>query len=250
MLFSTAFRAVSIVVLALFTATTARADATVNWQSTTETLAREVLDRSNIVADFTSLVSKHFKITLRVTVNDDLVPHVNADNKEITLPYRYLTHAISSHAELEETQQAALDRALDTVEYTLYHLFGHLLITDNSADADDFAEAISSWLMIKAYANGGEQWFNDAEAFGRASQLLDGPLEDYWHEHSLYKSRNRVINCWILGSAPDKYNDLLTPVLEPHERTTRCKREWQLLNSRMQALLKDKLNAKSTLLTN
>jgi len=206
------------------------------------------------VSDFKSLIGEHFKTSiridfdnLRVTINNDNVPHINPDTTEIILPYNFLTHAIQSHAELEETREAALDRALDTVEYTLYHLTGHLIVANNSADFDDTAEAISSWLMIKSFTNGGEQWFNNTEAFGRASQLLDGPLQDYWHEHSLYKSRQKKINCWILGSAPEKYESLLKPVLKPHERKERCINEWQMLDSQMQTELHSELKTQSTL---
>jgi len=251
-------RLLPIVALAVWLTTKpASADATVNWQSTTDQLARQVLDRSNVISDFTNLISEHFKSStridldnLRVTINNDSVPHINPDTTEIILPYSYLTHAIKSHAELEETKEAAFDRALDTIEYTLYHLAGHLIVANNSAESDDAAEAISSWIMIRGFSNGGEQWFNNVEAFGRASQLLDGPLQDYWHEHSLYKSRQNKINCWILGSAPEQYENLLKPVLKPEERKAQCVNEWQMLDSQMQTELQAELKAQSTLTGN
>lgn len=94
-------------------------------------------------------------------------------------------------------------RGSNEMEYTLYHLLGHLLADDSTPDADEDAEAISSWLMIKHWPAGGEQWFANVQAFARASQLLDGPLSDYWHSHALYKSRQKTLQCWILGSDPD-----------------------------------------------
>ena len=233
------------------------AEVSVNWQNTTDTLAKEVLDRSNVISDFKALIDKHFTSSdridlnnLRVTINNDVVPHINPDTTEIILPYSYLINAIKGHADLEESREAALDRALDTVEYTLYHLFGHLIAVNNSSDSDDAAEAISSWLMIKGYNNGGEQWFTNAEAFGRASQLLDGPLLNYWHEHSLYKSRQKKINCWILGSDPEQYESLLKPVLKPNERKTQCVNEWQILDTQMRTELEAELKAQSKLLDN
>ena len=251
----TCLTTLALLILAIASIKPAYADASANWQSTTDTLAKEVLERSNVVSDFTTLIGRHFKSTaqidfdnLRVTFNNDTVPHVKPKTTEIIIPYSYLTHALQSHAELEESNEAALDRALDTVEYTLYHLVGHLIVASNDADYDDTAEAISSWLMIKGFANGGEQWFSNAEAFGRASQLLDGPLQDYWHEHSLYKSRQKKINCWILGSAPEKYESLLKPVLKPDERNARCVNEWQVLDTKMQTELQAELKENSTLL--
>ena len=102
--------------------------------------------------------------------------------------------------------------------------------------------------MIKSFPNGGEQWFENATAFGRASQLLDGPLSDYWHNHSLYKSRQRKINCWILGSNPEEYERLLKPVLEPEKRRADCIVEWQTLNTQSIELLQSHLQPDSTLL--
>jgi len=230
--------ALVLLILAITSTKPVSADVSADWQNTTESLAKEVLERSNVVSDFIALIGKHFTSSaridldnLRVTINNDNVPHVNPDTTEIILPYSFLTHAIKSHAELEETKEAALERALDTVEYTLYHLVGHLIANNNSAD-------------------GGEQWFSDTEAFGRASQLLDGPLQDYWHEHSLYKSRQKKINCWILGSAPEKYESLLKPDLKPNERKAKCINEWQMLDNSMKIELQAELKTQSTLLEN
>ena len=231
---------------------TALADVTAVWQETTESLAKQVLERSNIVSDFVQLIDSHFLAesdqfkNLSVTISDAPTPTIG--DTEITLPYSYITGAIVAHAELEETREAALERALDTVEYTLYHLFGHYLAKDKSPDADDTAESLSSWLMIKSFPNGGEQWFENVTAFGRASQLLDGPLSDYWHNHSLYKSRQRKINCWILGSNPEEYERLLKPVLEPEKRRADCIVEWQTLNTQSIELLQSHLQPDSILL--
>ncbi len=247
---------VAVVTFAVSYCATATADATAIWQSTEDALAKTVLEQSNVVSDFIKLIDDNFISTadlrlkeLKVTIGNDRVPHTNVDATELRLPYRYFTNAIQSHAELEESREAALERAIDTVEFTLYHLFGHLIASDNSSDSDDIAESVSSWLMIKGFSNGGEQWFSDAQAFGRASQLLDGPLEDYWYEHSLYKSRQNTINCWILGSAPKRYANLLKPVLEPEKRTQHCIAEWNKLDSDMQSLLRDNVRSDSSLIT-
>lgn len=249
-------RAILSAITAILISFTANADVIVRWQPTKEALSKQVLEQSNIVSDFTQLINENFIDTsarrlndIKVTLADAPIPRINAEASELILPYGYFTHAIKSHAELVETREVALQRAIDTVEYTLYHLFGHLVASTNSSDSDNTAESVSSWLMIKGFANGGEQWFADAEAFGSASQLLDGSLQDYWHEHSLYKARQRTINCWILGSSPERYEELLKPVLEPEARKQRCIAEWNQLDSEMQSLLKDNIKTNSRLIT-
>ena len=248
---------VAIVSLIIFTANAAYADVSARWNTPlndTQALAKEVLDKSNIITDLSTLVKKHFKSSsaidienLSIKLTTSGTPTVNTSKPELILPYDYITQAIKAQAELEETQEDALDRGFDLIEYTLYHLLGHLLSGDPSPDADDQAEALSTWLMIKSWPNGGEQWHSDARAFGRASQLLDGSLQDYWHAHSLYKSRQAQINCWILGSNPEQYEPLLKQVLEPEKRRTKCIAAWQTLNTSSLETLAPLLKENSTL---
>lgn len=236
-----------LIFLLLTTPMPAHADTSGKWSGPAndlQSLAGKTLDNSGIVSDFVAMINTNFKSTdalpvneLRINIDTSDYPSVDLDSHEINLPYTYLIQAISAQAELEETRQSALTRGMDMTEYTLYHLWGHLLAEDLSPDSDDMAEAISSWLMIKSWPNGGEQWFTDSEAFGRASQLLDGSLNEYWHTHSLHKSRNTTINCWILGSDPDRYESLLKITLDPQARRKQCISEWKILDNQMTTLL-------------
>jgi len=241
------------ILMAVLWLSTAHADVSVQWQQTTHDLARQVLERSNIVSDFTQVVDDNFSTEsgllagFKVSIVDGGIPDVVVSPPEIVIPYQYITDSIKAQAELEETRQAALVTAIDKLEYTLYHLFGHLLASDNSPDADDHAESLSAWLMIKSFPNGGEQWFENAKAFGRASQFLDGPLNDYWHSHSLYKARRRQMDCWVLGSDPAKYEALFKRVLKPQERRQKCVGEWKLLDDLNKDRLKEVLKSGSLL---
>lgn len=247
---------ISLALLAL--PTHAPADATSQWTplaSDAQALAKSVLSRSNIISDFLKMINTNFKNSdqlaiddIKVIVDNNGAPAANIDRYEISIPYEYLIHATKSHTELEESRDVALKRGLDTVEYTLYHVWAHLITDDLSPDNDDTAEAVSTWLMINAWPNGGEQWFEDAQAFGRASQLLDGPLNDYWHAHSLYKSRNSAINCWILGSNPEQYEPLLKATFDPAERRQECVSKWQQLDASMRMLLTPMLKPDAPLL--
>jgi len=238
---------------AVLSCSIAHADVSVNWQQTTQNVARQVLERSNVVKDFTLLVEENFNTEagllagITVSIVDGGSPDVSVSPPEIVIPYQFIIDSITAQAELEETRQAALTTAIDKLEYTLYHLFGHLLISDNTPDTDDEAESLSAWLMIKGFPNGGEQWFEDSKAFGRASQFLDGPLTDYWHSHSLYKSRQAKMDCWVLGSEPAKNERLFKQVLKPHVRRQKCESQWKALDKQSRARLKHLLKPDSLL---
>jgi len=237
----------------VFLCSNTHADVSIQWQQTTQSVARQVLERSNTIKDFTRIVEENFNTEsdllagLTVKIVDGGLPDVLVSPPEIIIPYQFIVDSIKAQAELEESRQSALNTAIDKLEYTLYHLFGHLLIGDISPDADDDAESLSTWLMIKSFPNGAEQWFNNSKAFGRASQLLDGPLSDYWHSHSLYKSRQQQMDCWVLGSNPAKYERLLKQVLRPQERRQKCVVQWQELDVQSRERLKDLLKSGSVL---
>ena len=114
---------VAIVSLIIFTANAAYADVSTRWNTPlndTQALAKEVLDKSNIITDLSTLVKKHFKSSstidienLSIKLTTSGTPIVNTSKPELTLPYDYITHAIKAQAELEETQEDALDRGFD-----------------------------------------------------------------------------------------------------------------------------------------
>ena len=240
--------------LAATLTTTAHADAELRWVPGETALDQQLaayLTDSKLVSDFVVLLDENFELDppLGLTVGSSLdahgIPSYSSEDRRIRLPYAYLEKAIRAQAELVEGttpeedpgEGDAVRRAMDLVEYTIYHLVGHALVDDANVDVDDRAEAISSWLMISAWPNGAEQWLEDVQAFANASQQLDGPLEDYWHSHSLYKSREETLSCWALGADPDRIESLLPAVLDPAERREQCIHSWTRLDDQMRRLL-------------
>lgn len=207
--------------------------------TTLEQLTKVALQESNIVSDFASMVSTEYKIgaTLSMVVGGEGAPAYNENKMTLTIPYSYLAAVVRAQSELVEDRQKALAQGMDMVEYTLYHEFGHVLAADLSVDADQQAEDISTWLMLTHWPNGGEQWFTSIRAFAQASQKLDGPLSDYWHAHSLYKSRQRELECAILGSNPEKFETFMPAVLEPQARRLKCVTFWNDMSNRVEKQL-------------
>ncbi len=206
---------------------------------------------SQMVTDLVSLLSENFTfeqpLGIIVGSRSDTLgqPSYSRSDRSIRLPYAYLERAIRAQAELvagsspDQTveQGESVKRAMDMVEYTLYHLLGHALIDDDSVDADEHAEAISTWLMLRAWSNGAAQWVEDVQAFADASQRLDGPLEDYWHAHALYRLREQTLLCWALGAGGNSIEPALRAVLDPAERRARCRKSWAMLDQQMRSLL-------------
>jgi hypothetical protein len=222
------------------------ADVTIQLQNggtETSQLLTDYLADSHVLSDFVELVDQNFDfdppLVLAIGVTEG--PDYNGQTHVLRMPYTYLDRAVEVQERLTERREDALQRGLDVFEYTLYHLLGHALNDDPGIEADAAAESLSSWVMLRHWSNGGEQWYAAISAFGAASQKLDGPLEDFWHAHSLYRSRQNTIECWILGSDPTAYERLLPAVLEPINRRRKCEASWRKLNQESVVKLEYKL---------
>lgn len=221
-------RLVALVALAL----PVRAEISIQWQSSDngiDPILSDYLIDSKVVTDFVDLIEKNFEFQppLTLVLGTDEGPDYRSDVRTLRFPYQYLARAVETQAELVESREEALRRAIDVVEFTLYHMLGHAVLNDGSESGDAIAELIATWIMINAWPNGGEQWFEDTLAFSDASQKLDGPLEDYWHAHAVYRQREALINCLVLGADPDRFERLLPAVLDNETRRATCESAWQ-----------------------
>lgn len=245
---------VFLAIMAICLPATTRAESELRWAPGETTLEQHLaayLTDSKIITDLVLLLDANFNlerpigITVGGKIDERGQPSYSAEEQRIRLSYQYIEQAVRAQAELVEGTTpddslqpgAAIDRAMDLVEYTLYHLVGHALINDEDSGADDLAEAVSSWLMISGFPNGAAQWINDVRAFSAASRQLDGPADDYWHAHSVYRIRQDIMLCWALGADPDTVEPMLPAVANPLERRAQCARSWQKLDQQMRDLL-------------
>ncbi len=218
-----------------------QAGVTLQWQDGGKEVDQQVmtiLADSRILSDFVALVEQNFELepSLVLALGSSEGPSMNTDTHVLNLPNGYLAHAIATQSELVEDRDEALERALDVVEYTLYYLLGHALASSaplagkQNFDVDLQAEAMSTWVTLGQWDNGGEQWFANVSAFADASQKLDGSLDDFWHRHSLYQLREDQIGCWILGQDPAAHARLLPAALSGAKRRQSCAARWSALN--------------------
>lgn len=232
----------------------AYADVSFQWQNNNtdekEALLATYLADSNIITDFVSVVSENFKMEepLSIIVGSSDGPSYDHESHAIKLPYSYLENAIRAQTELLEEGDVAVDRAIDVVEYTLYHLLGHALVRDSSIDSDEIAQQLSTWIMLQNWPNGGEQWLADVRAFAQASQKLDGNQQEFWHKHALLAARQQELECWILGFSPQLHEPMMPAVLKPEERRKRCVLAWHELEADALNILTPVLQAEAKLL--
>lgn len=221
-----------------------QSDVSLRWQSDGSELSpllADYLADSNLVADFVRLINDNFTFepSLVIDLGGGDAPRFNPVTNTIQLPYSYLERAVITQSKLVEPghDENAVERALDVVEYTLYHLLGHSFAGTGDPTADDTAEALSTFIMVSYWPNGAEQWAAAVRSFAAASQKLDGPLSDYWHSHALYKRRQKTIECWILGSEAAHQDDDPVTLWDASLDPEVCRASWKNLESTALALL-------------
>lgn len=199
----------------------------------TEELFAGALRDSGIVKDALKLGTNNLKWPdpLVLAMGGTGLPRYIPATHTVHIPYGYLASAVRAQYNFEESRATALKRGLDVVEYTLYHLLGHALHNNHSVDIDHDVEVVSTWLMVSSFENGGEQWLADIEAFSRASQKLNGPLDDYWHDHGLAKRPAMELNCLVVGSDPQRYLEHYPGLAESPEKTAACAQNWRDLEA-------------------
>ena len=252
------FWSLLLVVLATLSSAS-RADVSLRWQTTESSLSpllASYLAKSKVISDFVMMVDENFTFDqpLVLELGASAGPDYEPVSNTIRMPYGFLERAVFTQSLVSDVADEgngentnAVSRAIDVVEYTLYHLLGHSLVSDADEGADDTVEALSTYIMVEYWPNGAEQWAANVEAFGAASQKLDGPLSDYWHAHSLYKERQRTIQCWIEGSVIQEECTLKSTTQTACENYQRCRASWNNLVKAAQPLLEPYLLPDSTL---
>ena len=233
--------AAALALLALFPLGTATADVSLRWQqgrTPSATLLADYLVDSDVITDFVDLVAANFAFAepFVIAVGAASGPDYDVATNTVRLPYAYLERAVRTQAALlidgpggDGEEAAAVHRALDIVEYTLYHLLGHALAGRAGIEAEERAEGYSSWAVLGHHPDGAARWREASRAFGQATRRLDGPPEDYWHAHGLHAARERAVECWIVGREPALAGGSRTPFSAAE--VTACESGWARLDS-------------------
>ena len=234
-------RTLAIGALALSLAAPAPADVSLRWQQSTspgDRMLADYLVDSHVISDFVELVSANFAFDkpFVVAVGTSGGPDYDPASNTVRLPYAYIERAVRTQASLldsgpggEAEEALAVRRALDVVEYTLYHLLGHALAGSGGIEVDELAEGYSTWAMLAYWPDGAAQWREVSTTFARASQRLDGPLSDYWHAHGLFAARERILDCWTIGREPALAST--SPRKPTEAEALACREDWETLDA-------------------
>ena len=158
----------------------------------------------------------------------------------------FVRDAKADHEDPKEAEASLVGATLFTVLHEIAHALVHVLDLPITGREEDAADQLATWLLVSDADHAGADMAID----GALSFLHDAGAEDKdgedpatWDEHSLSEQRFYNIVCWVYGSQPDAFGDLLEskdgPL--PDDRAEVCPDEWKKLASAWPRLLEDHL---------
>jgi hypothetical protein len=120
-------------------------------------------------------------------------------------------------------------RVMFATSFFMFHEVGHALVQEYGlkgfGKSEDVADQIAVLLLLgndqaEAIATGADAFMGFA-----AQRPKDAPVA-FWDEHSLNEQRFYNLVCWVYGSNPDRFANLVGDHMLPAERAGRCPGEY------------------------
>ncbi|MFA5021620.1 MAG: DUF4344 domain-containing metallopeptidase [Patescibacteria group bacterium] len=160
--------------------------------------------------------------------------YYTSETKEIIICDELLEQFGQNFAYFVQTE-AELDQAItDATYFILYHELGHGLIDiynlNYSGREEDVVDQLSTLILALAGEDGTRAAIAGANYFYITSSQVDTATYPFWDTHSMNQQRYYNILCWVYGSNPKKYSDLVGVYGLPQERAVWCQREYQKIS--------------------
>lgn len=194
--------------------------------------------------EIAAALHQRYSLPRPVEIRFDTCGLVNAyydpNNTDITFCYELLellADLFVADGQWTEPQRADVFGA---VQFVMMHEVGHALVDVLDLPITGREEDVADQLAVYVLIRGGDKGAQAAAAGVRALQPLSGTSfdsTDFADEHSLGPVRLYNVMCWIYGSDPVKYSQLVDGGSLPEDRAVRCAGEWDRMAKAWQRLL-------------
>ncbi|HEU4656483.1 MAG TPA: DUF4344 domain-containing metallopeptidase [Capillimicrobium sp.] len=136
----------------------------------------------------------------------------------------------------------AYDAMVASNEFVIAHEMGHALVRELKIPVtgreEDAVDGFAAYLLADNPKFGPLTALSAAMFFAALTEQR-GPLEDtdFADEHSVHEQRVYQFLCWLYGSDPKTFKDLIGRNGLPRARAVRCGAEWKQVNRSWDALL-------------
>ncbi len=135
--------------------------------------------------------------------------------------------------------QDAQDQVSGAIWFIMMHEVGHALVDVLDLPITGREEDVADQLAVVTLMEAGDKGANAAYAGTMAIQPATTAFEqtDFADEHSLGPVRLFNVLCWIYGSDPSKYDQVVAGGRLPEGRAIRCPGEWDRMSKSWQRIL-------------
>jgi hypothetical protein len=164
--------------------------------------------------------------------DDDTSPYYDPDDGNIHVPYEFFYETIGVFLETGDGEDAAVDNAVDALEFVIYHEVAHALIDalriPVTGREEDAADGLATAILTLAVEQGPGTVLTAADWFYALSELGGDTIgaDQFADVHSLDDQRFYSLVCWVYGSNPDRYVRLIKRGDLPKSRAVGCVDEY------------------------
>jgi hypothetical protein len=200
--------------------------------------------QAGALEEIANALQARYQIPRPVAISFDTCDMINAfynpNTTEITFCYELvelLAQIFVPDGAWTEEQRSDVFGA---IQFVMMHEVGHALVDvldlPITGREEDVADQLAVYSLIRGYEKGAQAAYAGVTALQPASNEFDDTqLAD---EHSLGPQRLYNVLCWIYGSDPQKYSNILQGGMLPESRAVRCPGEWDRMAKAWQRLLR------------
>jgi len=211
-------------------------------------LAKE-LDTSGLLKDLADGLNEVFvlrqNLGLRFTECGEPNAYYDPETREVSVCFELIEDYYESMADTYDTEDELDDAVAGAFLFVFFHEIGHALIdlldVPITGREEDAADQLSVWMLVDG--EDGDKAVLDAAISFYSGDASEATIDegDYADEHALNQQRFYNMVCWVYGSDPDGYADLVSDGNLPEARAERCENEYSQLDRSWSKLLEGHL---------
>lgn len=204
------------------------------------------LQSDGVLQSFADEVNAAIELPAEVGLRFSECGQVNAfydpGKKLISMCFELAEHYVNVMSSEYPDPEAALAAAEGAFTLVMFHELGHALVDvlelPITGREEDAVDQLAAWAMIDNGA-GDQAVLNAALSYYRNAERAGGQfnLNQFADEHSLSLQRFFNLVCWVYGSNPQQYADLVNQQTLPSARAQRCPAEYAQIDRSWSALL-------------
>ena len=209
----------------------------------TETAAqlKEMHLLKDIADQLNGAIKVEAKVGMRFAECDEENSFYDPETKTISMCLELVQGFYTSLKKKGQSKKQLNDAVAGAFLFYVYHEIGHALIdvleVPITGREEDAADQLAAWLLIDN-GEGDKAALDAAMSFSYDAMQADSVEDtDYADEHSLSRQRYFNIVCWVYGSSPDSYPDLVSEKMLPDDRAEQCSGEYEQIDRSWNKLL-------------